>query len=96
MVIDLEALRPIRYSGEEGYFFILDPDGNPLLSPLAPGRETAPGTPSGDARDRLVTVRAGGFRLTEGFIDPFDLVAIGFLTAEEAEVHAALEPELDD
>jgi len=38
--------------------------------------------------------RAGGFRLTEGFIDPFDLVAIGFLTAEEAEAHAALEPEL--
>ncbi len=35
--------------------------------------------------------RAGGFRLTEGFIDPFDLVAIGFLTAEEAEAHTALE-----
>lgn len=37
--------------------------------------------------------RAGGFRLTEGFIDPLDLVAIGFLTAEEAGAHADLEPE---
>jgi uncharacterized membrane protein len=40
---------------------------------------------------RDAIARAGGFRLTEGFIDPFDLVAIGFLTAEEAEAHAALE-----
>jgi uncharacterized membrane protein len=38
--------------------------------------------------------RAGGFRLTEGFVDPFDLVAIGFLTAEEAKAHAALDAEV--
>ncbi len=42
---------------------------------------------------RDAIARAGGFRLAEGFIDPLDLVAIGFLTAEEAEAHAALEPE---
>jgi uncharacterized membrane protein len=42
---------------------------------------------------RDAIARAGGFRLTEGFIDPFDLVAIGFLTAEEAEAHAALDAE---
>jgi uncharacterized membrane protein len=42
---------------------------------------------------RDAVARAGGFRLAEGFIDPLDLVAIGFLTAEEAEAHAALEPE---
>ena len=32
--------------------------------------------------------RAGGFRLADGFISPFDLVEIGLLTAEEAkELH---------
>ncbi len=42
---------------------------------------------------RNAIARAGGFRLTEGFIDPFDLVGIGLLTAEDAEAHAELEPE---
>jgi hypothetical protein len=33
--------------------------------------------------------RAGGFRLSDGFISPLDLVAIGLLSAEEAkELHA--------
>ena len=33
---------------------------------------------------------AGGFRISDGFISPFDLVAIGLMTAEEArEVHEA-------
>ena len=33
--------------------------------------------------------RAGGFRLADGFISPLDLVAIGLVTAEEAqELHA--------
>ena len=41
---------------------------------------------------RDAIARAGGFRLGEGFIDPLDLVAIGFLTAEEGEAHAAFEP----
>ena len=44
-------------------------------------------------RDAIAS--AGGFRLTEGFVDPLDLVAIGFLTAEEAEAHAALEPDVE-
>ena len=34
-------------------------------------------------------MRAGGFRLADGFISPLDLVVIGLLTAEEAEqLHA--------
>ena len=34
--------------------------------------------------------RAGGFRISDGFISPLDLVAIGLVTAEEAEqLHAA-------
>ena len=38
---------------------------------------------------RDAVVRAGGFRISEGFISPLDLVAIGLLTAEEAkELHA--------
>lgn len=39
---------------------------------------------------RDAVFRAGGFRISEGFISPLDLVHIGLLTAEEAkEMHAA-------
>jgi uncharacterized membrane protein len=38
---------------------------------------------------RDAIVRAGGFRISDGFISPLDLVAIGLLGAEEAkELHA--------
>src|SRR5262245_63114783 len=38
---------------------------------------------------RDAIVRAGGFRLADGFISPLDLVAIGLATAEEArDLHA--------
>jgi uncharacterized membrane protein len=39
---------------------------------------------------RDAIARAGGFRISDGFISPLDLVAIGLLSAEEAEqLHAA-------
>ena len=39
---------------------------------------------------RDAIVRAHGFRISDGFISPLDLVAIGLITAEEAEqAHAA-------
>jgi uncharacterized membrane protein len=39
---------------------------------------------------RDAIARAGGFRISDGFISPLDLVAIGLMTAEEAEeLHAA-------
>ena len=38
---------------------------------------------------RDAVVRAGGFRISDGFISPLDLVSIGLVTAEEAkELHA--------
>ena len=38
---------------------------------------------------RDAVVRAGGFRISDGFISPLDLVEIGLVTAEEAEqLHA--------
>ena len=38
---------------------------------------------------RDAVVRAGGFRLSDGFISPLDLVEIGLLSSEEAkELHA--------
>ena len=40
---------------------------------------------------RDAIARAGGFRLSDGFISPLDLVAIGLATAEEAEQLHALE-----
>jgi len=35
--------------------------------------------------------RAGGFRLSDGFISPLDLVEIGLMTAEEAKEPHAME-----
>jgi len=32
-------------------------------------------------------MRAGGFRISDGFISPLDLVGIGLMTAEEAQEH---------
>ena len=40
---------------------------------------------------RDAIARAGGFRLSDGFISPLDLVAIGLATAEEAEQLHAVE-----
>jgi hypothetical protein len=38
---------------------------------------------------RDAIARAGGFRISDGFISPLDLVEIGLVTAEEArELHA--------
>jgi uncharacterized membrane protein len=37
---------------------------------------------------RDAVARANGFRIADGFISPFDLVAIGLLTAEEARAQA--------
>jgi hypothetical protein len=40
---------------------------------------------------RDAIARAGGFRLSDGFISPFDLVGIGLVTAAEAKELADLE-----
>jgi uncharacterized membrane protein len=39
---------------------------------------------------RNAVFRAGGFRISDGFISPQDLVAIGIIAAEAAEEHAEL------
>ena len=41
---------------------------------------------------RDAIVRAGGFRLSDGFISPLDLVEIGLISAEEAKEHQTAEP----
>jgi uncharacterized membrane protein len=40
---------------------------------------------------RDAVMRAGGFRISDGFISPLDLVAIGLLSAEEAQEQHATE-----
>jgi uncharacterized membrane protein len=40
---------------------------------------------------RDAIARAGGFRLSDGFISPLDLVEIGLLSADEAQAHHAME-----
>ena len=40
---------------------------------------------------RDAIARAGGFRLSDGFISPLDLVEIGLLSADEAQEHHAME-----
>jgi uncharacterized membrane protein len=42
---------------------------------------------------RDAIARAGGFRVSDGFISPLDLVAIGMMTAEEAKELHAMETE---
>jgi len=44
---------------------------------------------------RDAVVRANGFRLAEGFISPLDLVAIGLVSAQEAEALEKLERDAD-
>lgn len=41
---------------------------------------------------RDAVARAGGFRISDGFISPLDLVAVGLLSAEEAKAHDAAAP----
>ena len=40
---------------------------------------------------RDAVLRAGGFRISDGFISPLDLVAIGLATADEASQHHEME-----
>jgi uncharacterized membrane protein len=40
---------------------------------------------------RDAVARAGGFRISDGFISPLDLIAIGAMTAEDAKAHAQLQ-----
>jgi uncharacterized membrane protein len=40
---------------------------------------------------RDAIARANGFRISDGFISPFDLVTIGLLSADEANQHQAME-----
>ena len=42
---------------------------------------------------RDAIARAGGFRLSDGFISPFDLVAIGLMSADDAKGLHAMETE---
>ena len=39
---------------------------------------------------RDAIARAGGFRISDGFISPFDLVGIGVMTAEDAKANALI------
>ena len=39
---------------------------------------------------RDAVMRAGGFRISDGFISPLDLVAIGLMTADEAKAQHEL------
>src|SRR5580765_1199032 len=40
---------------------------------------------------RDAMIRAGGFRISDGFISPLDLVGIGLIAADEAEQHHEME-----
>jgi len=40
---------------------------------------------------RNAVARAGGMRISDGFISPLDLIEVGLIAAEEAEAHAELD-----
>ena len=41
---------------------------------------------------RDAVARAGGFRISDGFISPIDLIAIGLLASEDVDTHTAAKP----
>jgi uncharacterized membrane protein len=41
---------------------------------------------------RDAVARAGGFRISDGFISPIDLIEIGLLAAEDVDTHTAAKP----
>ena len=41
---------------------------------------------------RDAVARAGGFRISDGFISPVDLIAIGLLASEDVDTHTAAKP----
>ena len=45
---------------------------------------------------RNAVARAGGFRISDGFISPADLVAVGLLSADDAASHAMEDPRSAD
>ena len=47
--------------------------------------------PLGDCSKHDAIARAGGFRISDGFISPLDLIAIGMMTAAEAQELAQIE-----
>ena len=72
------------FSDEEAWDVIAEiPDDSAAALILLEHRWAAP------LRD--ATARAGGFRISDGFISPLDLVAIGLISAEEAEEAQAAE-----
>jgi hypothetical protein len=40
---------------------------------------------------RDAVMRAGGFRISDGFISPLDLVGVGLIAADEAQQHHEME-----
>jgi len=78
---------------ERGVSVFSDEDAWDVLEEIPPGTAAALiliehqwAVPLRDA-----IARAGGFRISDGFISPLDLVEIGLLTAEEAEAEKALD-----
>jgi uncharacterized membrane protein len=72
------------FTEEEGWDILEDiPNGSAAALILLEHHWAVP------LRDAIA--RAGGFRLSDGFISPLDLVALGLVTAEEAEELHALE-----
>ena len=59
------------------------PGTSSRTSRTTPPPRSSSRAPLGGAAARRI--RAGGFRISDGFISPLDLVAIGLVTAEEAE-----------
>jgi uncharacterized membrane protein len=87
------ALAGAELAAEEGVQIFSDEEPWDVLKEIPPGTAAALllvehhwAVPLRDA-----VARAGGFRISDGFISPFDLIAIGLLSSKEAAEHQALE-----
>jgi uncharacterized membrane protein len=81
-------------AAEDGINFFSEEDGWDVLDEIPNGTAAALillehhwAVPFRDA-----VMRAGGFRISDGFISPLDLVAVGLLAAEDVDTHTADKP----
>jgi uncharacterized membrane protein len=87
------AVAGAEAAADQGLRFFEDEETWDVLEEIPPGTAAALlliehhwAVPLRDA-----IARANGFRISDGFISPLDLVAIGLVTAEEARAEQALE-----
>ena len=90
--LDIEGDAPPEIGGENGGSVFTEEEAWDVIAEIPPDSAAALlliehhwAVPLRDA-----IARANGFRISDGFIDPLDLIAIGIMEAEDLEAHQAV------